>query len=607
MAIGHRVVAGLSLAILAPVLISQQPQNQGGDVMTLRQTAQTVIVDVIVGDRYGTAVTGLKKEDFTILEDGKPQPISFFEAHGGAPMRVGSLPKLPEGMYSNFPVPTASDAINVVLLDSLNTPLADQGMVRKEMISYLKAIPPGTKIAIFTLGSHLRMVSGFSTDPAVLLAAMSDKSVGMELSSILITPQEKQNEEKRQDQLLTTSNIGDPKSSASAEQRQAVLGGVNQMRQFVSDTVSFDDDYRVRETLAAMDGLGRYLKQFPGRKNVIWFSASFPIGVDPDFNQTDAYRMMRDYSMDIRATTQRLAAARVAVYPIDARRFFQNPNFQASDGGGSKMRNGYYRGASTDLEFDTVTKEHDTMDQVAKDTGGKAVYNTNDLKGALGDVIKNGDRYYTLSYDPSGVKHDGKFHKIEVKCSQPGYRLLYRHGYVAEDASASGKAKQPGKQESTHAASLFRAEMEPGAPPASELLFRVQVAAEEKQPAAGDAPKGDNAKVTKPVTRYAFGYAVGLGQAKLVLAEDGIRHGVLLSMVIVYDKQGRPLNSMLNTQTLSLDPKVYADSLKTGLPFYQELDIPQQDVTVRVGVYDVGSGAMGAMEFPLNVKQVATK
>ena len=54
-----------------------------------------------------------------------------------------------------------------------------------------------------------------------------------------------------------------------------------------------------------------------------------------------------------------------------------------------------------------------------------------------------------------------------------------------------------------------------------------------------------------------------------------------------------------------LDPKVYADSLKTGLPFYQELDIPQQDVMVRVGVYDVGSGTMGAMEFPLSVKQVA--
>jgi VWFA-related protein len=549
----------------------------------------------------------LKQEDFTILEDGKPQPITFFEVHGGAPMRTGALPKLPEGMYSNFPVPTASDAINVVLLDSLNTPLKDQGMVRKEMISYLKAIPAGTKIAIFTLGAHLRMVSGFSTDPAVLLQAMSDKSVGMDMSSILITPDEKQNEERRQDQLLTTSNMGDWKSAASAEQQTAILNGIYQMRQFVSDTGSFDDDYRVKETLAAMDEMGRYLKQFPGRKNVIWFSASFPIGVDPDFNQTDAYRMMRDYSMDIRATTQRLAAARVAVYPIDARRFFQNPMLQASSGGASTMRNGYYRGASTDLEFDTVTKEHDTMEQVARDTGGKAVYNTNDLKGALADVIKNGDHYYTLSYDPQGVKQDGKFHKIEVKFNQPGYSLLYRHGYVADDGSGSAKAKQPGKQESSHAASLFRAEMEPGAPPASELLFRVQVAAEEKQPGNGDAPKGDNAKVAKPVTRYAFGYAADVGRARLVQTEDGIRHGMLLSMVIVYDKQGRPLNSMLNTQTLSLDEKVYADSLKTGLPFYQELDIPQQDVTVRVGVYDVGSGAMGAMEFPLSVKQVAGK
>lgn len=607
MAIGYRILAGLGFAAIVPVVVAQQPQSQGGGVLTLQQTKQTVIVDVIVGDGYGTAVTGLKQEDFTILQDGKPEPITFFEAHGGAPMKLGALPKLPEGMYSNFPVPTASDAINVVLLDSLNTPLADQAMVRKEMISYLKAIPSGTKIAIFTLGSHLRMVSGFSTDPAVLLQAMSDKSVGVELSSILVTPADKQLEDKRQDQLLTTSNIGDPRSSASAEQRQAVLGGVNQMRQFVSDTGSFDDDYRVKETLAAMDEMGRYLKQFPGRKNVIWFSASFPIGVDPDFNQTDAYRMMRDYSMDIRATTQRLAAARVAVYPIDARRFFQNPVLQASNGGGSKMRNGYYRGAEADLEFDTVTKEHDTMDQVARDTGGKAIYNTNDLKGAMGDVIKNGDHYYTISYDPTGVKQDGKFHKIEVKCNQPGYSLLYRHGYVAEDASASGKAKQPGKQESTHAASLFRAEMEPGAPPASEMLFRLQVVAEEKQPGAGDAAKGDNAKVAKPMTRYAFGYAVGVGQAKLVQTEDGVRHGVLLSMVIAYDKQGRPLNSVLNTQTLSLDPKVYTDSLKTGLPFYQELDIPQQDVMVRVGVYDVGSGAMGAMEFPLSVKQVAAK
>jgi VWFA-related protein len=473
------------------------------------------------------------------------------------------------------------------------------------MISYLKAVPAGTKIAIFTLAGHLRLVSGFSTDPAVLLDAMSKRGAGLDISPALITPAEQQNEDKREDQLLTTGNLLDP--DASQNQKQAILDGINRMRQFVSDEGSFNDDYRVKETLAAMDEIGRYLAPFPGRKNVIWFSASFPIGVDPDFNQVDAYRMLRDYSMDIRATTQRLAAARVAVNPIDARRFFQNPVLAPSNGGGTYLRNGYYHGQAADLAFDQVTKEHDTMDQIAQDTGGKAIYNTNDLKRALEDVINNGARYYTLAYDPIGVKQDGRFHKIEVKFKQPGYKLQYRHGYVARDAKADSKLRQPNKEQSGRATNLFRAEMKSGAPPASELLFRVQAVAEEKQPALVDATKGDNLKVAKPVTRYVFGYAAGVGEARLVQTEDGIRHGLLMTMVVAYDKQGRPLNSVLNTQTLNLEPRVYEEALKNGLPFYQELDIPQQDVTVRVGVYDVSSGHMGAIEFPLIVKpQVAS-
>jgi hypothetical protein len=77
---------------------------------------------------------------------------------------------------------------------------------------------------------------------------------------------------------------------------------------------------------------------------------------------------------------------------------------------------------------------------------------------------------------------------------------------------------------------------------------------------------------------------------------------MLLTMIIAYDKEGRPVNSALNTQKLDLEPKVYADSLKSGLPFYQELDLPPGEMTVRVGVYDVGSGRMGAFEFPMTVQ-----
>jgi VWFA-related protein len=599
---------GLSGLAFATASSGQTPPN-GQAREVIKATSQTVLVDVVVGDRSGHPVPGLKKEDFAILEDGKPQPISYFEAHAGAPTLVGASRKLPEGMYSNFPTEVRSDVVNVVLLDSLNTPTQDQVVVRKEMISYLKSVPPGTRIAIFTLASHLRMVNGFTTDPTALLDTLSKpgRTEGIDLSPVLITPDEQQEQDKRQDQLLTTANVTDP--NVSSGQKQAILSGINQMRQFVSDEGSFNDDLRVKMTLQALDQLGRYLSPLPGRKNLIWFSASFPIGVDPDFNQTDAYRMMRDYSLDVRATAQRLAAARVAVYPIDARRFFKNPIYAPSNGGASYLRNGYYHSEEADLAFDQVTKEHDTMDAIAEDTGGRAIYDTNDLKGAMAGVIQLGDRYYTLAYDPVKVKHDGRFHKITVKCDLPGYKLLYRHGYVVDDEkAAAARLKQVDKEQSTRAGSVFRDEMAPGGPPASEILFRIQTLAEEHQPSATDKLKGDNPKVQLPVTRYVFAYAVGIDRAQLTTTPDGLRHGLLLTMVIAYDQQGRPLNSVLNSEKLDLGPKVYANALRQGLPFYQELDIPPGDVTIRVGVYDVASGKMGALEFPLTVKpQVAVK
>jgi len=146
----------------------------------------------VVLDSNGHAIQGLKKEDFTVLEDGKLQSITFFEVHAGAQLRIGDGPQLPEGMYSNFPTEIKSDAINVILLHSLNTPTQDQMTVRKEMISYLKAIPPGTRIAIFTLASHLRMVNGFTTDPAVLLHTLTSPGAieGVDISPLLITPEE---------------------------------------------------------------------------------------------------------------------------------------------------------------------------------------------------------------------------------------------------------------------------------------------------------------------------------------------------------------------------------------------------------------------------------
>jgi hypothetical protein len=84
------------------------------------------------------------------------------------------MPDLPPNTYSDFPQFAVTSAVNVLLLDALNTPLSDQMYVRQQMLQYLKNIPPGTRIAVFTLASRLRIVQGFTTDSSVIAKALHE-------------------------------------------------------------------------------------------------------------------------------------------------------------------------------------------------------------------------------------------------------------------------------------------------------------------------------------------------------------------------------------------------------------------------------------------------
>jgi hypothetical protein len=109
-------------------------------------------------------------DDFQVAEDGRPQTISFFEEHTGGTVSAVALPPTPPGVYTNYPTIKTTDSINVLLLDSLNTQTADQTYVRPQMVKYLQAAlaaPTGTRVAIFTRGSKLRMGKGLRPTPRV--------------------------------------------------------------------------------------------------------------------------------------------------------------------------------------------------------------------------------------------------------------------------------------------------------------------------------------------------------------------------------------------------------------------------------------------------------
>ena len=126
-------------------------------------------------------MTALRKGNFKVMEDGKEQSIDFFEEHIAKTVPPGVLPpmpKMPPNVYTNVPPVPESDSVNVLLLDSLNTPVEDQSYVHKQIMDYLKTMEPGTRTAIFLLGSKLRFVQGFTTDNSLLSAALNDKKNG---------------------------------------------------------------------------------------------------------------------------------------------------------------------------------------------------------------------------------------------------------------------------------------------------------------------------------------------------------------------------------------------------------------------------------------------
>src|SRR5215813_5960681 len=179
--------------LLCPAQQSTTPAQSQPETPTIRTSTRLVTVDVVVTES-GHTVQGLGKDAFRILENGKEQETRNFDVHtytANAPAGVStaaqkSAPLLPAHVYSNSVVATGPPS--VLLLDALNTPVKDQQFLRKQMVSSLKEIPHGTRIAIFSLGTRLRLVQGFTSDIAVLLAAMDARKAGVN-SSVLLQQQ----------------------------------------------------------------------------------------------------------------------------------------------------------------------------------------------------------------------------------------------------------------------------------------------------------------------------------------------------------------------------------------------------------------------------------
>ncbi|MGH9552007.1 MAG: VWA domain-containing protein, partial [Terriglobales bacterium] len=345
-----------------------------------------VLVDVVVTNGKDEPVTGLEPKDFQVLEDGKRQTVSDFEEHKDVRFRQTKLPPMPPDVYTNFPPTKTTDSVNVLLLDALNTQVSDQSYVHSQLIRYLTTVQPGTPLAVFVLTSRLRMIQSVTTDSSVLLAALSKKKLGADAqqSLVLLSPTESDSDQEPNNEMM--NNLAGETQLALAAMTHRGFGQVKQLQ----------TDSRIEITLRAMQQLARYLAGIPGRKNVMWFSSSFPISIFPNLVSPEAFDAMRQYEEEIQKTANLLAAAQVAIYPIAAEGLVSDSLYQAN---GAKIGETRASQMNQDLS-DTRDRNSNyfSMETLAENTGGKAFYNTNELKDALARAINYGSHYYTLTY-----------------------------------------------------------------------------------------------------------------------------------------------------------------------------------------------------------------
>jgi len=582
------------------------PQATSADGV-IRTSSNLVLVDVVV-TRKDRPVQGLDRAQFHVFENGKEQPIvSFDERRPGDKPDPTRLPAMfrdagAPHTYTNLsPYPSAS-AVNVLLLDTLNTPVTNQMEVRRKMLDELGKLEPGTPLAIFTLSSRLRLVEGFTTDAAQLVRAA--KSIAMNpKSSAMLDPATDQDLDSVAGDM---ANMGVNKVDAESN----LLDPVAALQQFQSDTTAYEMDERVRITMNAMQELARYLGGIPGRKNLIWFSGSFPIVLDPDDALQSPFEGMRNYTDQLQKTSELLSQARVAVYPVEAAGLVTPHAFDASYTPSTNLVSGISNGGrggtrarsqanKANIGTDDAKllresmQEEATLNQIAGETGGKAYVRTNGLGEAIADAVETGSTYYTVGFTPASL--DGQFHRIEIRLDNRGDKLAYRSGYLAASpASLSGL---------NAGISLIEATAQHGAPAASQILFEARVRDADDPTLKGtrlpEGPAGEmSASLRRPTCRVIVDVRADPAEMTLVQTASGSRSGRIEFVLIAFDEDGERVNYLDRGFQMSLRPEQYSGVMNKGIPIRLALDLPSQRVFLRIAVHDLTSGKVGSIEIP---------
>jgi VWFA-related protein len=439
MSIRGRLFPCIATAVLTCSIVVFATPNDKGSNSEIKFTSRTslVLIAALVTDKSGRHIAGLKKEDFTVFENGVEQKIASFEEINSDLHRL-SHRKEP-GEFSNSLAGDAPSArITLIVLDLLNTPFAAQADARKDLLKYLtQSVDQREPTALYTLTRNgIQTVHDFTTDPRVLVAAlhklkgdedhMVDTPEVVEAMTGTATPEGSAGQNPG-----IAARIG---SGADGVDQGAVKSEFQRLQTMLSQDAelnfqAFQQRLAITYTLQGMQQLAQALAGVPGRKSLIWASGGFPFTVSGDTMYLAP--LARDSLSDVlpmyEHTWQLLNAAQIALYPVDVKGLQVVTIAPASI-----RRPGRNYGQNASLrQMDT----HATFNIFATMTGGRAYYDSNDLVKGFRDAVNDSAEYYMLGYYLDQSKTQAGWRKLTVKVKRDHLEVRARSGFFVTNAT----------------------------------------------------------------------------------------------------------------------------------------------------------------------------
>ncbi len=390
----------LPLAAAAQTIGSNTPAG-AEKTYTLSVKSQLVVETVVVTDKQGKPISGLTAKDFTVTEDGTPQTIRVFE-HETLPSDVAPLPVTPRD----------DERIKVYKRLSRTTIAAEGNEKNRYRDHRLLALyfdmsamrPEDQQRALAAAERFVRT----QMTPADLLSILRYSGGAVDVLQDFTA------DRNRLLSILETLVVGEGQGFAEGVEDSSSADTGAAFGQDSSEFNIFNTDRQ----LSALQTAARMLGNTSEKKALLYFASGLRLNGN-------------DNQAQLHATVDAAVRSGVSFWPVDARGLVaEAPLGDATQG--SAGNSSLYNGTAAQSTADRFQQSQDTLYALAADTGGKALFDNNDLTRGITNAQHSIADYYLIGYYTTNTVKNGRFRKVNITLANADAKLDYRKGYYAD-------------------------------------------------------------------------------------------------------------------------------------------------------------------------------